>query len=208
MASLDHNNPAVLGWMESFVDLSSFRNFFPALRSRRVVFTPPDGLRTRPDIQGRLQALTDAFAASHAGTEPHFVELSRALRGLYTNATTLASLVNGHLDAMRLALSESHIAGPNGMAETSLRKLQTGLDETSRQLGSLQNVAEELRRLRVQVADIERVGVFIFSSVFGFAVESARTTDCQLMFGSFVSELRALAARLGISPRPFALMLV
>jgi hypothetical protein len=46
------------------------------------------------------------------------------------------------------------------------------------------------------VEDIDRVGKSARLSVFLFAVESARTADCQELFGAFVSELRTLGDRI------------
>jgi hypothetical protein len=84
----------------------------------------------------------------------------------------------------------------DGMAACSLRELHAGMEVTSQQLGALRTVVVELRRLRAKIQAIDRVGVFIRSSVFGFAIESARTSDCRCTFASFVSELRGLADRI------------
>jgi hypothetical protein len=63
------------------------------------------------------------------------------------------------------------------------------LKEAFEELSALRLVAEDLRRLNTQVQNIERVGMFVRTSVFGFAVESSRTPDCQHTFGTFVAEL-------------------
>ena len=152
--------------------------------------------KARRNLHRRLQTVLDTFSAAHVHTESQFVDLAHALRSLYSNAKAFADLINEHLDILRQALNESHITGNDGMAATSFRELQAGLDDTSRQLESLNRVSDELRRLRTQVTGIDRIGVFIRSSVFGFAVESARTADCQQTFGSFVDELRTLAAKI------------
>jgi hypothetical protein len=97
---------------------------------------------------------------------------------------------------MRTALNENRIAGPDGIAAASLQELRGGLDEASAELKVLQSVGDKLQKLHVQVGNIERVGLCIRMSVFGFAVESARTEECQQTFSSFAAELRALGDRI------------
>lgn len=153
-------------------------------------------VRVRQDLSRRLEEFTAAFAACHGQMEAEFVESSRALRALYSAAETLANLVSERLAAMRDALGESRIGGPDGIAAGALRDLQGGFTEASQELLMLQSVTAQLHRFRMQVEEIHRVGKFARLSVFLFAVESARTADCQELFGAFVSELRALGDRI------------
>jgi hypothetical protein len=150
----------------------------------------------RQDLSRRIEEFTAAFAACHGQTEAEFVESGRALRALYSTAETLARQVSERLAAMRDALGESRLGGPDGIAAHAMRDIQSGFEEASRELAMLQSVTGQLRRFRAQGEGIRRVGKFAGLSVFLFAVESARTPECQELFGSFVNELRAVGERI------------
>jgi hypothetical protein len=150
----------------------------------------------RQALSHQLEEFTATFSACHGKTEADFVESSRALRALYSTAETLARLVSERLEAMRAALGDSRIGGPDGIAAGALRDLQNSFAEASQELLLLHSVTDQLRQFRTQVEDIDRVGKSARLSVFLFAVESARTADCQELFGAFVSELRTLGDRI------------
>ena len=150
----------------------------------------------RRDLPRRLQTFNRAFAERHEQADLEFVALARALRGLYETAQSLAKLVSGRLEALGRALEASRISGNDGLAADSIKTLHDGLKEAFEELSALRLVAEDLRRLNTQVQNIERVGMFVRTSVFGFAVESSRTPDCQHTFGTFVAELRALGDKI------------
>lgn len=148
------------------------------------------------DLPIRLQKFTRRFAERYAQTDLQFGELARALRHLYQTAQSLADMVSGRLETVRDALNASRISGDNGMAAESLRDLRAGLEEISAGLNLLHSVSADLRKLRMKIERIEQVGVFVHASVFGFAVESARSADRQGTFGAFVAELRVLAEKI------------
>jgi ferritin-like metal-binding protein YciE len=153
--------------------------------------------RVSPEAAGRqLSELSQRFAERRAQTEQEFVELARTLRSLYSTATELAGLVSSRAGALRSALSESRIAGPEGLATRTLQRLRSGLEDNSKLLQALQKVESSLRRLELHVGNMKRSGAFLKYLVLGFAVESSRTPECQKAFGTFVEELRALAARI------------
>jgi len=152
--------------------------------------------RTRREIELRLRTFAASFAECHKRTEVEFVALGRLLRDLHSQGSKLAQLVGDHLADLRGVLTESHVGGSDGIAACSLRELHVGLEQTSTQLRSLRTVATELRRLQVRTRVIERVGIFIRSSVFGFAIESARSAECRGTFAAFVQELRSLAEKI------------
>ena len=162
----------------------------------------------RHEVIRHLHEFTERFTESYAGTDREFVEMGRALRELYRIGQTLARLVNDRLAAMRDALTESHISGVDGIAARALCDLRAGLKEASEQLHSLRSVATDLRRLRVQVERLQRVGMFVRVAGLGFAVESARTAGCQEIFGSFVTELRALAEKIATVAQTIAARLL
>jgi len=149
----------------------------------------------REETARRLAGCSRAFAERSAGTERGFVELGGTLRALFSTGAELAGLVNARAGGLRQALTESRIAGAEGLAALSMREVRAGFQETTRVLATLKEVETSLLRLETQARGVERIGVFLRSSVFSFAIESSRTPECQHAFGSFVEELRGLAAR-------------
>jgi cell fate (sporulation/competence/biofilm development) regulator YlbF (YheA/YmcA/DUF963 family) len=150
----------------------------------------------RQDLHKRLQELNRGLLDCYTCTETEFVGLARSLRELYEVAQGLAELVSGRLGSVRKAIQETRVAGADGLAEATLRDLQSGLDEAARELGALRAVGAEFQKLRTQLERIDRVGVSVRASVFGFAVETARTLDGQHGLGSFIDELRALGDKI------------
>lgn len=150
----------------------------------------------RQDLPKRLLELNRGLLECYGRTETEFVGLARSLRELYEVAQGLAELVSGRLESVRTAIHESRIDGVDGLAEVTLRSLQSGLDEAARELGALRAVGAEFQKLKTQIERIDRVGVCVRASVFGFAVETARTLDGQHSLGSFIDELRALGDKI------------
>jgi len=150
----------------------------------------------RRDLPGRLRAFSGTFAEHYERTDVEFNALAESLRHLCDLSQALARLVSERLGSVRTALNESRIARPEGMAATALHELRTGLTKTEGELALLQSVGENLWRLHSHVEQIERIGLVIRTSVFGFAVESARTERCRSTFGSFAGELRLLGDRI------------
>lgn len=155
------------------------------------------GRAVRLQAASQLEGFGRVFAESSARTEQDFLQLGRTLRQLYTSATQLAGVISRNADSLRSALAQSRIAGSDGLAAGALKELDSELGATSALLERLREVIRLLHRLHVQVHGIERVSIFLKSSVFSFAIESARTPECQLAFGAFVEELRGLTMRVG-----------
>ncbi|MFO1498357.1 MAG: hypothetical protein U1G07_08200 [Verrucomicrobiota bacterium] len=152
---------------------------------------------TRADAAERLLLFSQKFAERSAGMEAGFVALGQTLRNLYATAGELAQVVRERAGNLQVALLQSRIAGEDGLAAKAFDELQIGLRETADLLHSLQTIGDALQQLRPQMQSVRRIGLFLKASVFSFAVESARTTECQLAFGAFVEELRALAGQIG-----------
>ncbi len=150
----------------------------------------------RRDLPRRLRAFTENFVDHYDRTDREFGTLARCLRGLFEVAQALGTLVNGRLLSVKQALSESRIAGPDGVAAGSLQDLRDGLAEAATELAVLQSVGHQLQKLRSHIGSVERVGLSIRAATFGFSVESARTEKCQQAFGSFWAEFRTLGDRI------------
>ncbi|MBE7504128.1 MAG: hypothetical protein HS113_28350 [Verrucomicrobiales bacterium] len=165
---------------------------------------PPASARTHPRprrhfrrfLPRRLEQFAGAFAASHAQTDHEFVGMGQALRQLHRTAQALATLVREQLAALRDTLHTSRLGGTDGLAARSLHDLQEGLTAAATDLTNLLSVADDLRRLRGDVARIRRVAMFVRTSALGFAVESVRTRESQAQFDSLVGALRGLADRI------------
>lgn len=151
--------------------------------------------RIRREMPARLAAFVRDFTERFGRADQEFLELGRALRSLHADARSLAELVNGRLQFAHDALQHSRIAGESGLAAAALTHLRSALNETARELGMLQSITSDLRRLVTHLEGVGRIGTFVHASVFGFAVESARTPECLQMFGPFVEELRGLAGK-------------
>jgi DNA-binding protein H-NS len=158
---------------------------------------PGRGGRIRRESAARLEAFGRGCQESSSRMEQDFLELGQALRQLYMSATQLAGLIGRNADGLREALSQTRISGPEGVAARSIQGLRGELEQTSGLLSNLREVLRLLHRLQSEIRSIERVGVFLKSSVFSFAIESARTPECQMAFGAFVEELRGLTGRVG-----------
>lgn len=178
--SYRHGASAVAGWLRQM----PIRGVGSKPRLNRAV------------ISQRLQVFNEQFTAHYQRTDAEFGALAKSLRELYTIARALADLVSERLGSMRNALNESRIAGPDGVAAASLQDLRDGLAEASAELTVLQSVGEGLQQLHVHIAKVERVGLSVRTAVFGFAVESARSGQCQQTFGSFAADLRSLGDRI------------
>jgi hypothetical protein len=154
------------------------------------------GRTLRWDLPGRLQAFSGSFTQHYERTDVEFNALAKSLRQLYEISQTLGRLVGERLGVVRNALNESRIARPEGVAAAALLDLRQDLAKTEGELALLQSVGGKLGRLHSQVEDIGRIGLVIRTSVFGFAVESARTEQCRHTFGLFAGELRLLGDRI------------
>lgn len=151
---------------------------------------------TRGEISRRFRDFNHHFAAHCQRTDAGFSALAKSLQELYAIARSLADLVNERLGSVRNALHESRIAGPDGMAGASLRDLRQGLADAAAELTLLETIGGELQALHSHIGQIERVGLSIRTTVFGFAVESSRTDECQHAFSSFAADLRAMGDRI------------
>ncbi|MGO8699323.1 MAG: hypothetical protein ACLQVY_16575 [Limisphaerales bacterium] len=155
------------------------------------------GVRSdRSDIKRRLLSFGPSFTESYQRTESGFAELTGDLGKLHANGTKMAEVISQHLADLGGALGENQADGAKGMAASSARELHAGMELTAQELDSLRNVVAELGRLQGQIQVIERIGVFVRSSVLYFAVESARSAECHSTFESFVEELRVLAGKI------------
>ncbi len=175
---------------------TSARSVLESLARLAARRSDPRGRAVRRDIPRLLHTFQGGFSAHHERTDAEFVALGKSLQALFNIAQELAALVGERLGAMRNALNESRIGGPDGMAVASLQDLRDGLAEAAAELAALQAVGGGLGRVHALVRNIERVGQSLRASVFGFAVESARTEQSQQTFGAFVVELRALGDKI------------
>lgn len=179
--------------------MSSCRSIFGSLQQRphdasdhrNAGFPQPN-----PALMQQLQAFTTRFTEHSAQADVKFDALAKSLRSLYQAAHTLADLVSEQLGRVRAALQATPISGPDGLATVPLQDLRDGLAETATELKALRAVGDELCRVCSRVRSIEKLGLAIRTSVFSFAVESARTEECLESFGSFADDLRALGDRI------------
>jgi hypothetical protein len=153
--------------------------------------------RVRRDACLRLENISKSCSDRSEQTELDFIKLGGSLQSLYSAAKELTELTGSSVDALRQALTKSQLDGVDGLAAQSLRQLNTGLEETSELLARISRIVGTLRRLRGQAKNIQRIGGALKASVFGFAIESARTPQCQQAFGTFVEELRVLSLKVG-----------
>ena len=149
-----------------------------------------------PALPQQLQAFTARFTEHSAQADVKFDALAKSLRSLYQAAQALAGLVSEQLGRVRAALQATPISGPDGLATVPLQDLRDGLAETATELKALRAVGDELCRVCSRVRSIEKLGLAIRTSVFSFAIESARTEECLESFGSFAADLRALGDRI------------
>lgn len=151
-----------------------------------------------PAFTQQLQGFIARFTERSAHADVRFDALAKSLRSLYQAAHTLAGLVSEQLGRVRAALQATPISGPDGLATVPLQDLRDGLAETATELKALRTVGEELCRVCSRVRNIEKLGLAIRTSVSSFAIESARTAECQESCGSFAAELRALGDRISV----------
>lgn len=163
---------------------------------RRLMALFGRGQTARREVPRRLRDFSGSFSEHHVRTDVEFNELAKSLRTLFEISQALAGLVGERLGLVRQALNESRIAKPEGVAAAALQDLRNGLTETEAELSLLQSVSGQLWRMHSEVESIERVGRSIHLTVFGFAVESARTDQCMQTFGSFAVDLRTLGDRI------------
>lgn len=150
---------------------------------------------TRGEISRRLRDFNHHFAAHCQRTDAEFSTLAKSLRELYAIARSLSDLVIERLGSVRNALHESRIAGPDGLAGAALQDVRRGLADAAAELTLLETIGGELQALHSDIGSVERVGLSVRTAVFGFAVESARTDECQ-HFASFAADLRGLGDRI------------
>lgn len=151
-----------------------------------------------PDLRQQLQTFTTRFTEHSVQADVEFDALAKSLRSLYQAAHTLAGLVSEQLGRVRAALQATPISGPDGLATVPLQDLRDSLAETATELKALRAVGDELCRVCSRVRSIEKLGLAIRTSVFSFAIESARTEECLASFGSFAADLRALGDRISV----------
>jgi hypothetical protein len=164
-----------------------------AFSALRISSSSADAWKITPRVLSELSA---ELVDQNVRTEPDFVSLGKDLRNLYSNASQLSKMVSDGVSEVRSSLDVSKIAGQDGIAGRSLKDLLLGLEETSDGLQTLRQVTRELGRLGGRVRDIDRIAVFLKSSVFNFAIESARSPQCQAAFGSFAEEMRQLGDKI------------
>ena len=177
---------------------------FRGSRARFLVsFSPRRWLRRlpgrrAPQIDVRYSALAAAAARIRERTEPEFLQLSEDLRELHENAGAMSRTIREQVSAVRDVLGGNRLAGAGGLAEQALEELHSGLDEGGGLARALQKSREAMGRLRGCGRQMRRVASLLEVSGYGFAVESARSADSLRAFDSFVTELRNLAARVGV----------
>ena len=76
----------------------------------------------------RLVTFSRTFAERSARMEQDFVELSRALRQLYSIATKLTGLISQRAGALRGALEQSRLAGAEGLMAQPVQELRRTLE--------------------------------------------------------------------------------
>ena len=144
----------------------------------------------------RLRLCAEALAGRVAVTEPDFFALGGDLRTLFESATELAQKVDETTARLHASLSSHRIGGEDGLVAVALRSIHAGVQDVDQELTVLKTIMTGLSAMHPQLARINRIGVLLQSAAVGFAVESARTAECQQAFGSFVDEIRGLARRI------------
>jgi methyl-accepting chemotaxis protein len=129
--------------------------------------------------------------------EPDFIQLGRGLTALHRGATDLGQVASGLIAAVRKTLQESRLAGESGLVTAALRELHDNLSVSQQRLQTLAAMSATLRQLRQQGHVVGRTALLLKSSGCNFAVESARSVECQQAFGDFVPSLRQLADQVG-----------
>ena len=161
---------------------------------------PQVGASTEPaavlDAPPCLPALASSLAELARRTDPDFARLGTDLKSLHAAAFELSRSIGQYAGSVRDTLQGSRLNGADGTAARCLAGLQAGMDAADGNLAALQEVAGALGQLHAQGAQIERIAMILKSSGCTFAVESARSAECQQAFGSFVEELRSLAEKI------------
>lgn len=145
----------------------------------------------------RIKACAETLAARTAETEPDFVSLGDGLRSVFEAATDLARVIDETTIRIHAVLADNHFGGADGLVAETLSSVQNGVREVDREVTTLATMMVDLVGMDPQLAHLQRICMFLQSTAVGFAVESSRTTACRDAFGSFVDEVRGLAAEIG-----------
>ncbi|HEY4248908.1 MAG TPA: hypothetical protein VGM64_18940 [Lacunisphaera sp.] len=129
--------------------------------------------------------------------EPDFLRLVDGLTALHRGAADLGRVASGLITAVQKTLQQSRLAGENGLVTTALRELHDNLRVSQQRLQTLAAMSGTLGQLRQQGYVVGRMALLLKSSGCNFAVESARSLECQQAFGDFVPSLRQLADQMG-----------
>lgn len=137
----------------------------------------------------------ETLRARSVATEPDFLALGAELRELSGTAAAVAGRVGVAAARLQENLAAHRLAGDEGMVTCAIQDMEASVADVERCLAQLRRVSGGLVAMRPQIERIGRVGVLLQSTAVGFAVESARTAECQQAFGSFVDDIRGLSGR-------------
>ena len=171
------------------------RWFFAAMQPSAKPVKKPAAL-VADDHRTKLGALSGSLAELTRRTDPDFSMLAADLQALHACASELGRSMGTHAVSVTETLKQSRLVGDDGLAARSLVGLRGGMDDAARNLTALVEVAEALGKLKEQGDNIGHVAMVLKSSGCSFAVESARSSQCQQSFGAFVEELRSLAEKI------------
>lgn len=189
----------------------SLRGRLPAIGQTRAIGS---ALRSHPSVaaSGALTAINEPSLQSLATQlsvlagsleettrqmEPDFLRLGEGLTALHRGAADLGRVASGLIAAVHKTLQQSRLAGENGLVTTALRQLHDNLSVSQQRLQTLAAMSGTLGQLRQQGYVVGRMALLLKSSGCNFAVESARSLECQQAFGDFVPSLRQLADQMG-----------
>lgn len=153
--------------------------------------------REQRTVLAQLRIISKSLAELTQRTEPEFLQLASDLKELYTCAADLGRQTGERVVAVRQALEQNRISGPDGLSARSLQELDSGLSQTAIDLQFLLDISDALGGLHKQGSQMERIAGVLKASGYSFAVESARTRAAQESFGAFVEEMRHLAGKIG-----------
>ncbi len=152
---------------------------------------------TLQSLASHLSVLAESLGETTRQMEADFLRLGEGLTALHRGAADLGRVASGLISAVHKTLQQSRLAGENGLVTTTLRELHDNLGVSQQRLKTLAAMSATLGQLRQQGHGVGRMALLLKSSGCNFAVESARSLECQQAFGDFVPSLRQLADQMG-----------
>jgi hypothetical protein len=160
--------------------------------------TAATNVLTSQSLAVQLTALAGGLDETTRQMEPDFLRLGEGLTALHRGAADLGRVAAGLIAAVQKTLQQSRLAGEHGLVTTALQELHENLNVSQQRLQTLAAMSGTLGQLRQQGYVVGRMALLLKSSGCNFAVESARSLECQQAFGDFVPSLRQLADQMGL----------